>query len=158
MKLFFLNLGLAVAWAAVTGTISAAVLGVGFVLGYLVIVLARPALGPSAYYAGLWRALAFGVVYLWELVASSVRVAIDVLKPRLDVRPGVVRFPLRVDSDVEVTLLANLISLTPGTLSMDVAPDGRTLFVHAMDVDDPDALRQELRETLEHRVMMLSRR
>ena len=64
-------------------------------------------------------------------------------------------FPQKVEakSDGEILLVANLISLTPGSLSLDVSPDRKTLYVHAMFVDDPDAVRQELKHGLERRVM-----
>lgn len=156
MRLFLLNIGLAIAWAGINGSFSAPVLMAGFVVGYIVILLGRPVLGPSAYYTGLWRTLSFIVIYVWELVTASIRIAIDVLNPWLDVRPAVVRVPLQVRSDAEVTLLANLISLTPGTLSLDVSDDNRSLFVHAMDVDDADALRRELHDTFERRVLHLT--
>ena len=57
------------------------------------------------------------------------------------------RLPLRVDRDFEITLLANLITLTPGTLSVDVSDDRKTLFVHAIDCSDPeqDAARHRAR-------------
>jgi len=157
MNLFFLNVALAATWAAVNGSFSPTVLGAGFVLGYLVLLVARPVLGPSAYYAGLWRSISFALFYLWELMISSIRVAIDVLTPRLDVRPGVVRLPLQVRTETEVTLLANLISLTPGTLSLEISGDNKFLYVHAMDVDNPDDLRRDLHESLEARVLRLSR-
>lgn len=157
MNLFLLNIALSVAWAAVNGSFSPVVLGAGFVLGYLVLLVARPVLGPSAYYSGLWRALSFALFYLWELVLSSVRVAIDVLNPRLDLRPAVVRIPLQVRTNAEVTMLANLISLTPGTLSLEVSADNRFLYVHAMDVENPDDLRRELHDALESRVLGLTR-
>jgi len=104
------------------------------------------------------RALRFAVTYVLDLILSSVQVAIDVCRPRLDVCPGVVGIPLKAESDAEITVLANLISLTPGTLSLDVSPDRRTLFVHAMDLEGgPDALRVDIRETLEKRVLDLMR-
>jgi multicomponent Na+:H+ antiporter subunit E len=156
MNLFLLNIALAAAWAAVNGRFSPDVLISGFVLGYLVLLIARPVLGPSAYYRGLWRAIGFGAFYLWELVISSIRVAIDVLNPWLDVRPAVVRVPLAVRSDAEVTMLANLISLTPGTLSLEVEEGNRAIFVHAMDVADPDALRRDIHDALERRVIALT--
>jgi multicomponent Na+:H+ antiporter subunit E len=72
--------------------------------------------------------------------------------------PGVVGLPLRARTDAEITTLANLISLTPGTLSLDVSPDRRVLYVHAMDLEEgPEALRADIRNTLESRVLMLLR-
>lgn len=154
MTLFLLNLLLALLWGAVMGSFSGVTLLAGFVLGYLVLLLARPAFGPSAYYAGLWRGLSFVLFYLWELVLSSARVAYDVLTPTLRAKPGIFRLPLRANTDGEITLLANLISLTPGTLSLDVSADRRVLYVHAMYLQDgPDALRRELSDSMERRVL-----
>ena len=61
--------------------------------------------------------------------------------------------PLSARRDGEILLVAGLISLTPGTLSLDVSPDRKTLYLHAMFVDDPDALRQELKQGMERRVL-----
>ena len=60
--------------------------------------------------------------------------------------------PLDLKSDAGITVLANLITLTPGTLSLDVSPDRKTLFVHALHVEDPDAFRREVKEGFERRV------
>ncbi len=158
MRQFLLNIGLSSAWAALMGSFDATTLAVGFGVGYVVLWATQPALGPSAYVTGVKRAVVFVVLYLAELVWSSVQVAIDVCRPQLRMRPGVVGIPLRARTDAEITVLANLISLTPGTLSLDLSPDRRRLYVHAMDLEDgPDALRDNLRETLEARVLTLLR-
>jgi multicomponent Na+:H+ antiporter subunit E len=92
------------------------------------------------------------VFFLKELVLSSVRVAIDVIRPQLTMRPAVISVPLDVTSDAEITLLANLISLTPGTLSVDVSDDRSCLYVHAMYGDDAEALRLGIKSDFEHRI------
>jgi multicomponent Na+:H+ antiporter subunit E len=158
MRHFLLNIGLSSAWAALMGTFDATTLAAGFAVGYVVLWAAQPALGPSAYVKGVGRAVAFVVFYLAELVWSSLQVAVDVCRPRLRMCPGVVGIPLRARTDAEITVLANLISLTPGTLSLDVSPDKRLLYVHAMDLEEgPEALRADVRDTLEARVLTLLR-
>jgi multicomponent Na+:H+ antiporter subunit E len=158
MRHFLLNIGLAAAWAALMGAFDATTLAAGYAVGYVVVWAAQPALGPSAYVKGIKRAVAFVVFYLAELVWSSIQVAIDVCRPRLDMCPGVVGLPLRARTDAEITVLANLISLTPGTLSLDVSPDKRLLYVHTMDLENgPGALRADIRNTLESRVLTLLR-
>ena len=72
-------------------------------------------------------------------------------------RPGVIGIPLDAKTDLEITMLANVISLTPGTLSLDVSPDRKTLYIHAMYVVDPDELRREIKDGLERRLMELLR-
>jgi multicomponent Na+:H+ antiporter subunit E len=158
MRHFLLNIGLSSAWAALMGTFDATTLAAGFAVGYVVLWATQPALGPSAYVKGVGRAVAFLSFYLTELVWSSIQVAVDVCRPRLRMCPGVVAIPLRARTDAEITVLANLISLTPGTLSLDVSPDKRLLYVHAMDLENgPEALRADIRDTLEARVLMLLR-
>ena len=71
----------------------------------------------------------------------------------MDVKPGIFAFPLTVDRDFEITLLANLITLTPGTLSVDVSEDRKTLYVHALDCSDPEAVKRSITEGFERRIM-----
>ena len=95
--------------------------------------------------------------FLGELVLSSVRVAWDVLSPNPRFRPGIVGVPLDAKTDEEITLLACLVTLTPGTLSLDVSEDRKTLYIHAMRVEDPDTFRKEIKDGFERRVLELLR-
>ena len=61
-------------------------------------------------------------------------------------------YRLKVDRNFEITLLANLITLTPGTLSVDVSEDRRTLYVHALDCSDPDRLRRSIADGFERKI------
>lgn len=81
------------------------------------------------------------------------------LAPASYVCPGVVAIPLDARTDVEITLLANLITLTPGSLSLDLSEDRRVLYVHAMYIDggDVEAYRRSVKEGLERRVLELLR-
>lgn len=155
--MFLLNILLALLWAAFTGSFAPGTLGVGFALGYLVLFIARRALAPSTYHKQLWRALAFVVVYVRDILLASLRVAYDVLTPTMYMKPGVVGVPLDVKTDVEIAVLANLVSLTPGTLSLDVSSDRSVLYIHAMYIDDGDVerLRAGLKRDLERRVLEL---
>jgi multicomponent Na+:H+ antiporter subunit E len=65
--------------------------------------------------------------------------------------------PLDARTDEEITMLANLVTLTPGTVCLDVSEDRRTMFIHAMFVNDPDELRNEIKQGLERRVLELLR-
>ena len=76
-----------------------------------------------------------------------------VLSPKMDLKPGIFAYPLKVDRDFEITLLANLITLTPGTLSVDVSDDRRILYVHALDCSDPDQTRRDIAEGFERKIM-----
>jgi multicomponent Na+:H+ antiporter subunit E len=94
------------------------------------------------------------VLFLWELIVSAVRVASIVVRPNLkaSLRPAIIAFPLTVKSDAEITLLANLITLTPGTLSVDVADDRSVLYVHVLDLVSRDQLVAEIAGGFERKV------
>jgi multicomponent Na+:H+ antiporter subunit E len=155
MNRLLFNILLALLWAAVTGSFSPGTLIFGFIVGYLALLLAQPMLGPSAYYTRLWRATVYAVLFVWDLLRSSVIVAYDVLTPGLAGAPAVVAVPLEVRSSVAITLLANTISLTPGTLSLDVSDDRSTLYVHSMyHGDDLDRIRADIKR-VEARVKAL---
>jgi multicomponent Na+:H+ antiporter subunit E len=93
------------------------------------------------------------LLFLKELALSAWKVAITVLSPDMKLKPGIFAFPLTVDRDFEITLLANLITLTPGTLSVDVSDDRRTLYVHALDCSDPEARPARYRQGFERKIM-----
>jgi len=85
------------------------------------------------------------VTFLRELVVANLQVARIVLSPSLPIQPAVVEVPLRVESDAAVTTIANSITLTPGTLTMDYDTETNTLYVHSIAVDDPESVIEPIR-------------
>jgi len=153
MNYFLLNIALAVTWAALTGGFTLAGLAVGFALGHVALWFTQPIFGGhSPYFTRVRRSVELLVFFHYELVTSSLEVAWDVLTPQHKAKPRLVEMPLDVRSDAEILLVTNLISLTPGTLSLDVSEDRRTLLVHAMFGDDPEALVRDLKQGMERRV------
>ncbi len=153
MSIFGLNAFLALSWAALIGNFTLTNLLIGYVVGYLALWVARPLFARTVYFERVWRVLRLAMMFIYELVVSSMRVVWDVITPSHLARPGIITVPLDARGEGEILLVANLISLTPGTLSLDLSPDGKTLYVHAMFVDDPDALRRELKEGMERYVL-----
>lgn len=153
----FWNLLLATCWVFLTGSFEVLNYLFGFVIGYLVIALIHR-LVPSlnGYPSRIPRFLLFMLYFFSELVKSNVEVAIDIITPPWHMKPGVIRFPLEAQTDLEITLIANCISLTPGTLVLDVADDKSALFVHAMFLQDPEEVLQNLKQ-LEQRLLRVMR-
>ncbi len=157
MNGFLWTILLAVVWAAITGNFEPGNLVLGFALGFLVLLFARRVVGTADYARRLMQALALIAYFLWELVLSNLRVAADVLRPTLRLRPGVVGIPLDARTDVEIVLLANLITVTPGSLSLDVSADRQTLYLHVMRFDDPETVRRKVKEGFERRILAVTR-
>ncbi len=154
MTYLLLNILLAATWAALTASFTLTGLAVGFVLGYVALWFTQPIFGrgSSPYFQRVGRAARLLVYFHYDLVKSSIDVAWDVLTPRHRSTPRLIEMPLDVQSDVGILMATNLISLTPGTLSVDVSEDRRTLLIHAMFADDPDALVRDLKGGIERMV------
>jgi len=152
------NLLLALVWVAMNGELSATNLVVGFALGFLVLFFARHVVGSPSYVMKAWQVASLFLFFVWEMFKANLRVAFDVLTPRHRMRPGLLAVPLDARTDAEITLLANLISLTPGTLSLDVSKDRRVLYIHMMYIDeDLDTERNKIKRGFERRVLEVLR-
>lgn len=149
-----LNVSLALVWTAVTGSFTGLNLLFGFLVGYLVMRIVQPLIGTGRYVGRLWYLLDLALFFVREIVVASMRILADVLTKSHRMRPAVIAFPLEVKTTAEITVLANLISLTPGTLSLDVSKDRSTLFIHVMYVrkSDIEAERDSIKRRLESRV------
>ena len=157
MNLFFINTFIAIGYMGVQGQFSLSGFLIGFALGYLALWLTQPLYGKSRYFMRAPKTLRLAGFFMVELLLCNLRVFWDVITPGHISHPGIVGVPLDAKSDMEILLVANLISLTPGTLSVALSDDRRTLFVHVMFLDDPDRFRQSIKAGLEQRVLEVTR-
>jgi multicomponent Na+:H+ antiporter subunit E len=153
VNLFAVNLVLAAAWCGLLGAFSLTGLAVGFLASFAALGAAQPLYGAAPYFRRLPRLAWLGVYFLQELVVSSWKVALAVLAFRRTWRPGIIALPLDCRSDLERATVANMITLTPGTLSLEFSDDRGALYVHGMFVDDPEAVRRELKDGMERAVL-----
>ncbi|QJQ94765.1 MULTISPECIES: Na+/H+ antiporter subunit E [Halomonadaceae] len=151
------NLLLALAWVVLSGDFTGLNLVVGLVFGYITLVLIEPQVEAlKGYSARVPRIIMFIGFFIKELILANLRVAFDIVTPPWHMKPGVIAMPLKAQTELEITMVANLISLTPGTLSLDVSDDKRVLYIHAMFLDDEEELRRGLEE-MERRALELFR-
>ncbi len=150
------SLLLALVWAALNGEITLVNLVVGYALGYAILaLLGKGGVMPSTLVSKTTHAIGLAGFFAWELVLANVRVAADVLRPRTAIQPAVVAIPLDVTSDGEILLLSMLINITPGSVTIDLSDDRRTLYVHLMHIASAEASRREIKEGFERRVKLL---
>jgi multicomponent Na+:H+ antiporter subunit E len=157
MNLFVLNSLLALGFSAVQGSFSVGGVAAGFAVGFFALWITRPLYGDNPYFKRFPRVLRLAGYFLYQLLVSNLRVLWDVVTPHQTSRPGIVGVPLEARTDIEITLVANLISLTPGTLSLDVSEDRQTLYVHVMFMDDIDTVRTAIKNGIERRVLEVLR-
>ena len=157
MNLLFINTFIALAYVGVQGQFTLSGFLIGFGLGYLALWLTQPLYGQSRYFQRVPKTARLIAYFLVELLQSNLRVFWDVVTPGHISRPGIVGVPLSASTELEILLVANMISLTPGTLSVDLSEDRRILYVHVMYLDDPDRFRASIKEGLERRLLEVTR-
>lgn len=140
-----LTLTLAILWLLLVNAFTMGHVVLGLILGWLI---------PFAT-SGFWPEhvrirhtgvlLRYLVVFIYDIVRGSFQVAWLILKGPARLKPAFIVVPLELKTDLGISLLANTISLTPGTVSSLVSADKRTLIVHTLNTDDPDALVAEIK-------------
>ena len=157
MSLFILNIVFAAVFTTLLGSGSISVFLLGFALGYIALWLSKPLYRDTRYFEKLPKTIKLAGYFLKELAVSNLRVLWDVITPRHIHRPGIIGIPLAAQTDLEIFVVANLISLTPGTLSVDLSEDRKTLYVHIMFLDNVETARADIKNGLERRVLEVMR-
>ncbi|WP_333898798.1 Na+/H+ antiporter subunit E [Agrobacterium pusense] len=154
MSLYVVQLLFVAVWLAVTGSLTLANVIFALIVSTLALWLIRHQLpGGRNHWLRLGRVLSLVLLFFKELALSAWKVAVMVTRPKLDVQPGIFAYPLTVTTDFEITLLANLITLTPGTLSVDVSPDRKMLYVHAIDCSDIETAKNDIKNGFEKKIV-----
>ena len=103
------------------------------------------------------RGFGFLVYYIKEMILANLLIARDILSPGAVMTPGILKLKLDCVSDHEILTFFNLLTMTPGSLSIDISDDKKYLFVHLWNVKDIPAIKEEIKKTLEKRVMEVYR-
>ena len=111
----------------------------GFLVGIGIIFFMHRFFGTQFYLRRLFSSFKLLLIFISELTQSSVVVLKQILSPKLKIKPGIFKYDTVLKSDVEVTMLSLLLTLTPGSVVMEVSPEGSTLYIHAMDVEQSRA-------------------
>ncbi|WNF37678.1 Na+/H+ antiporter subunit E [Bacillaceae bacterium IKA-2] len=148
-----LNIGLAIVWMLLRGDFSPVEFLIGYVVGIALLFALRRFLRFDFYFRRVIAIVKLILLFTWELILANIDVAKIVLSPKLDIQPGIIAIPTKLKTEWEVTLLASLISLTPGTLSMYFSEDGKTIYVHSIHVPDKEAMIKQIQNTFERAIL-----
>lgn len=159
MTLLVCNFMLALAWSATIGPFTIGNFLAGFGVGFAAIALGvSRAPNAGGYHVRAWRFFSLGCYFLKELLVANVQMVRNTLSPLDHLSPAILRIPLTEGmTDLEITTLANMITLTPGTLSLDVSEDRRALFIHCMHVTNPAEAVSDIKHGFERRLLEATR-
>ncbi len=122
---------------------------VGYTLGILVVFIMRRFLPGRFYMKRVYAILKLIIIFLVELIKSNFSVLRIVLSPKIDIHPGFFAYPTDLEDDWEIALLSALITLTPGTVIVAISDDQRTIYIHALDLEEADAEIERIKKNFE---------
>ena len=134
---FLLNLFIALLWVFLKDENSFyfSTFGNGFVVGIFIVFLMRRFFGGQFYLIGVYAIIKLVFLFISELLQSSVVVIKHILSPKINIEPGIFTYKTTLKGDWEVTTLALLLTLTPGSVVMEINPEGNVFYIHAMDIN-----------------------
>lgn len=157
---FMFNIALTLLWMMLNRDTTLLNGILGFALGAIVVEMGLRASGTGRYISRLWAVVRFACYFLYILVKANLDVAWEIITPGYTMTPRMIRYDVKGLTPVQITVLANAITLTPGTLSADINDAGDTLYIHAMYAEkksdatkDLDELRDKLLKLVFHTSM-----
>jgi multicomponent Na+:H+ antiporter subunit E len=129
-------------WLALTGVTRMQEIIAGLIVSLIVSLLAGHLVVTTEKKNPFIKRLIYGLLYifkfLWEMLKANLHVAYIVLHPMLPIKPGIIKIKTKLKKDTSLTMLSNSITLTPGTLTVDVDPEKQNLYIHWIDVESQD--------------------
>lgn len=136
-------------WLLLNNTIALSHVVLGFILATAIPILTRSMLDDHPKLHRPWLAIKYLLVLLKDIAVCNVEVAIQVMGPVSRINPGFIAIPLDITGKFPITLLANTISLTPGTVSAEVSEDLQWLYVHVLNLGDEEAVIRSIKQNYE---------
>ncbi|MFD2215862.1 Na+/H+ antiporter subunit E [Metabacillus endolithicus] len=152
-----LNFILGFLWMFLSNDYSSLAFAKGYFFGILILFVLRRFFQHRFYFYNVIAIIKLLYIFLVELVKSNISVLKVILSPKLNLRPGIFALETELEKEWEITILSNLITLTPGTLVLEVSEDNKTLYIHAMDIDDVEQAKLDIKNTFEKAIKEVSR-
>lgn len=107
----------------------------GFLVGLVILYAMHRFFGTQFYLRRVMKVMKLILLFIQELILSSVSVLKQVLTPNLNITPGIFTYETQLRGDWQITALALLLTLTPGSVVMEISEEGDVFYIHAMDVE-----------------------
>lgn len=152
-----LNVFIAFTWMFLSNSFSPRTFLIGYIIGLVMLFMLRRFFTTRFYMGRVWAVIKLLLIFIKELIISNIAVLRVILKPKLNIRPAIFELPTDLKTDWEITLLSMLITLTPGTVVINVSEDMSKLYVHTLDMDDVDEAVSSIRNSFEKAIKEVSR-
>lgn len=152
-----LNVFIAFTWMFLSNSFSPTTFLIGYIIGLVMLFMLRRFFTTRFYMGRVWAVIKLLLIFIKELIISNIAVLRVILKPKLNIRPAIFELPTDLKTDWEITLLSMLITLTPGTVVINVSEDMSKLYVHTLDMDDVEEAVSSIRNSFEKAIKEVSR-
>lgn len=152
-----LNFFIAIIWMFLSSSMTAKTFVIGYLIGMILILMMGRFFKEKLYFRRVWALVKLTLIFFRELTLSNISVLQVVLRPKMDIQPAIFAMETELEEDWEITLLSSLITLTPGTIVMNVSDDQRILYIHAIDVDDIEDAIVSIKDSFEKAILEVSR-
>lgn len=156
VKNLLLNILLTLVWIALTGYLNYANFLFGFGLGFFFLwVLSRgnTNLEERGYFSRVYRIFVFIGYFIVDMVKANLEASKEILSPGFSMTPGIVAYQHHLKTDFEITMLTNIIALTPGTMVLKVSEDRKTVYIHVLHLSNRDKFLDKLENGLEKKLI-----
>lgn len=140
-----------------TGNLTEENLIFGFLIGFGILYVITINKQDRTYFTMIPKLLSFFLFMLWEIIKANLVTVKESLYAKSKLNPAVIKVPLTVESDLGITILATMVSVTPGTLVMDISDDKKVMYVHVMHVKDKQGFINEVKNKFEKRLLDILR-
>lgn len=155
---FLLNIVLTFVWVALTGQLDYANFVFGYTLGFFILWMVNRSVRANAeYFYRVPKIFAFILLFFYDLLKANYEVTKDVITPNYNMKPGIIKYEMAAKTDFEITMLANMIALTPGTVVIDLSKDKRFMYIHVMYLKDKEAFVKNLSNRIEVKLLEIIR-
>lgn len=155
---FLLNILLTFVWVALTGQLDYTNFLFGYTLGFFILWMVNRAVRRnSEYFYRVPKIFAFIFLFFYDLLKANFEVMKDVVTPNYNMKPGIVKYEMDAKTDFEITMLANMIALTPGTVVIDLSRNKKYMYIHVMYLTDIDAFKNKLHNRIEKKLLEILR-
>ena len=154
---FLINIFFGILWMFFASTFSHEYFFIGFFWGIIVIYIFRKYMpGKQLYFIYLYKWIKLILLFLIELLKADISVLKLMYKPKLDVNPAIFEYPLEIKKNWQIVMLSNMITLTPGTITVNISHDNSKLFIHRLDTENIQEEILAIKETFEKLILEVS--
>lgn len=159
IKHLLLNILLSLVWVALTGTLNYTNFLFGFVLGFFILwLLARNSKKVEKdYFYKVPKVMLFLLYFIHDILKANLEVAREIMTPKLNMKPGIIAYKHNLISDFEITMLTNIIALTPGTMVLKISDDKSIVYIHSFYLGDKNKFKERLKNGLEKKLIQILR-